>query len=183
MHSPTPWSIDRSQFQSRIVDAKGCPVVDPIANEDGMSDEDRERIVACVNACQDYETGFLQRRSRSLIPILLDCPDGDTLAQARCWESIWKSLWDAGMHSYVGNLTGSGIDRAVEFVEELGRRSKERQEWLLVIAAIITQLGGEFHLLQKSLAVIRPDGFQIECRKDEFNRSTIIRVVTKGKSP
>ncbi len=50
---------------------------------------------------------------------------------------------------------------------------------LIGMAAIVNQLGGEFHLLDKHLFALRPDSFEIESRKDVDNRCTVLRVVMK----
>lgn len=50
---PLPWMVgDKSigYVQSRICDATCRPVVDPVANEDGMDDDVRQLIVDAVNA-------------------------------------------------------------------------------------------------------------------------------------
>ena len=50
---------------------------------------------------------------------------------------------------------------------------------LIGMAAIINQLGGEFHLLDKHLHALRPNSFEIESRQDTENRCTALRVVMK----
>jgi hypothetical protein len=122
----TPWRIDTSQAQPRIVDTEGIPVVDPIANEDGMDDDVREWIVACVNACEGYPTEVLEQYVRSLFPIQFDCPDGYLEGQARAWRTVWEELWNSGMSSFLPDpIMGTGTQRAVQFIQHLKKEASK----------------------------------------------------------
>lgn len=82
-HSPTPWRIeecvdtDYSEY-STIVDAAGEEVTAACLHGEGavacgarphMPRSDLERIVACVNFCQQFPTEFLAQRQ------LVYCPN------------------------------------------------------------------------------------------------------------
>jgi hypothetical protein len=70
----------------------------------------------------------------------------------------------------------SSADRLEQEVKDL---REERMSFLMTIAAIINQMGGEFHLVDKHVLALRPDSFQVESRKDVDNRCTVMRVVMK----
>lgn len=62
-------------------------------------------------------------RLRSMLPDHMG--DGDRAQQANGWSAVWRALWDAGMCSWLDpeKPFGSGVERAVGFVRELGRRA------------------------------------------------------------
>lgn len=155
MHSSTPWSIDKSNTQPRIVDSSGRPVVDPIANEDGMSDEDRERIVACVNACAVIPSPPPPR-------VLKATPN-------RC-DDLREAI----------RLQDRIRDFEIKALkQDSASYKRERDEIMTALAAVINQMGGEFRLSDLYLLALRSGSFQIESRRDVDNRCTVIRVVMK----
>lgn len=200
MHSPTPWSLKhRGGDNPRnviVVDAREQCVLETDWVPTQEEYDDYMRIVACVDACQDFSTEFLQDRAKSLLPLPLDCPDGDVLAQARAWTAAWKALWNAGMSSFLPTpLTGNGADRAVQFIEQLAswynadaaaglvqnikELREERISLLMTVAAIINQFGGEVRLSDIHIHALRPDSFQVESYKDTDNRCIVLRVAMK----
>jgi hypothetical protein len=66
-HSPEPWQLNLDDGQAFIVDCKGYRITttDPELTNP-LSDEDAERMVACVNACRGIPTEFLQSRQIGL---------------------------------------------------------------------------------------------------------------------
>jgi hypothetical protein len=65
-NSPTPWSVEETTIDRRVVDANGTPIFGLI-ERDGRQfmviplQENAERIVACVNACAGIPTEDLQQ--------------------------------------------------------------------------------------------------------------------------
>lgn len=90
--------------------------------EDVGSLELAQRIVVCANACRDFTTKRLLEYGRSITPLPIDVPDGDVLAQAIAWRRVWAALSELGLLQFFNGTMKGGADRAVEFIQELGRR-------------------------------------------------------------
>ena len=86
-HSPEPWKIDDD---GTIVGSDGSEVCDPVVgcryHDDpaAMSEDDKDRIVACVNFCRDIPTEWMQGK------IALTC--SDSFPSAKSHHSPKRSL-------------------------------------------------------------------------------------------
>ena len=70
-HSPEPWCEHPDKAASAIVDKDGRAVVYINRDHAVPSDDNIERIVACVNFCQGFDTASLldAERTRELLKI------------------------------------------------------------------------------------------------------------------